>query len=122
MVTARCASGGRYAVVRSTDLALRVLVRLAVADEASIPTTRDVAAIMDVRYTHAAKIVAELQHLSLVDARRGRNGGLTLTTNRRTASVGAVLRALEGEGDVVECEGVTRRTIRSPRRAPGCHS
>lgn len=97
-------------------------MRLAMADEASIPTTRDVAAVMDVRYTHAAKIVAELQ-----TPRPGRRpprpaGGLTLTTNRRTASVGAVVRALEGTGDVVECEGVTRRTIRSPRRAPGCHS
>ncbi|MFI1163025.1 RrF2 family transcriptional regulator [Streptomyces sp. NPDC020801] len=91
-------------LLRSTDLALRVLMRLAVAGESS-PTTRDVAAAMDVPYTHAAKVVAELTHMGLVAARRGRGGGLALTERGRTASVGAVVRAFEGEGDVVDCEG-----------------
>lgn len=91
-------------LLRSTDLALRVLMRLAVAGE-STPTTREVAADMDVPYTHAAKVVAELQHQGLVDARRGRGGGLSLSAKGRTASVGAVVRAFEGDGDVVDCEG-----------------
>jgi Rrf2 family nitric oxide-sensitive transcriptional repressor len=91
-------------LLRSTDLALRVLMRLAVAGDTT-PTTRQVAADMDVPYTHAAKVVAELQHLGLVDARRGRGGGLGLTEKGRTASVGAVVRVFEGDGDVVDCEG-----------------
>ncbi|MFJ8590208.1 Rrf2 family transcriptional regulator [Streptomyces sp. NPDC093598] len=62
-------------LLRSTDLALRVLMRLAVAG-GSIPTPREVAGGMDVRYTHLAKVVAELQHLGLLAARRGRGGGL----------------------------------------------
>ncbi|MFH8803515.1 RrF2 family transcriptional regulator [Streptomyces sp. NPDC017936] len=91
-------------LLRSTDLALRVLMRLAVAD-GTTPTTRDVAAAMAVPYTHAAKIVAELQRMGLLAARRGRGGGLALTEKGRTASVGAVVRAFEGDGDVVDCEG-----------------
>lgn len=91
-------------LLRSTDLALRLLMRLAVAEGVS-PTTREVAADMDVPYTHAAKVVAELQHLGLVDARRGRGGGLTLTEKGRTASVGALVRRFEGDGDVVDCDG-----------------
>ncbi|WP_369168856.1 Rrf2 family transcriptional regulator [Streptomyces sp. R28] len=91
-------------LLRSTDLALRLLMRLAVLGEAT-PTTREVAADMEVPYTHAAKVVAELQHMGLVDARRGRGGGLTLSERGRTASVGSVVRAFEGDGDVVECEG-----------------
>ncbi|WP_037669172.1 Rrf2 family transcriptional regulator [Streptomyces griseus] len=91
-------------LLRSTDLALRVLMRLAVAG-GTTPTTREVAAGMQVPYTHLAKVVAELQHLGLVDARRGRGGGLTLTEQGRTASVGAVVRSFEGTGDVVDCEG-----------------
>ncbi|MCI3240181.1 RrF2 family transcriptional regulator [Streptomyces spinosisporus] len=91
-------------LLRSTDLALRVLMRLAVAGE-STPATREVAADMDVPYTHAAKVVAELQHMGLLDARRGRGGGLSLTAKGRTASVGALVRAFEGDGDVVDCEG-----------------
>ncbi|MEG3626374.1 RrF2 family transcriptional regulator [Streptomyces poriticola] len=95
-------------LLRSTDLALRVLMRLAAArdaDPTANPTTRDVAAAMDVPYTHAAKVVAELQHMNLLTARRGRGGGLTLTEQGRTASVGALVRSFEGEGDVVDCEG-----------------
>lgn len=60
---------------------------------------------MDVPYTHAAKVVAELQHLGLLAARRGRGGGLGLTEAGRTASVGTIVRTFEGDGDVVDCEG-----------------
>lgn len=105
-------------LLRSTDLALRVLMRLAVAGE-STPTTRDVAAGMDVPYTHLAKVVAELQHMGLLAARRGRGGGLTLTERGRTASVGAVVRAFEGDGDVVDCEGPTPCPLNSACRLRG---
>ncbi|MFD0379305.1 hypothetical protein ACFVG7_29385, partial [Streptomyces sp. NPDC127112] len=44
-------------LTRFTDLALRVLMRLAVED-AELPTTREVAATMEVPYTHTAKVVA----------------------------------------------------------------
>ncbi|MEU6771584.1 Rrf2 family transcriptional regulator [Streptomyces sp. NPDC046759] len=105
-------------LLRSTDLALRVLMRLAVAVDGT-PTTRQVAADMDVPYTHAAKVVAELQHLGLVDARRGRGGGLTLTAEGRAASVGAVVRTFEGDGDVVDCEGPTPCPLSSGCRLRG---
>ncbi|MGW0839153.1 RrF2 family transcriptional regulator [Streptomyces sp. NPDC002787] len=91
-------------LLRSTDLALRVLMRLAVAGDSN-PTTRDVAADMEVPYTHAAKVVAGLQHMGLVAARSGRGGGPALTDAGREASVGHVVRSFEGDGDVVDCEG-----------------
>lgn len=65
-------------LTRFTDLALRVLMRLAVADEGdreAPPTTREVAETMRVPYTHTAKVVARLQHLGLVEARRGAAAG-----------------------------------------------
>ncbi|MPY62687.1 RrF2 family transcriptional regulator [Streptomyces spongiae] len=105
-------------LLRSTDLALRVLMRLAVAGEGT-PTTRQVAGDMDVPYTHAAKVVAELQHMGLVSARRGRGGGLALSEKGRTASVGAVVRAFEGDGDVVDCEGATPCPLASGCRLRG---
>ncbi|MFI6049489.1 RrF2 family transcriptional regulator [Streptomyces violascens] len=97
-------------LTRFTDLALRVLMRLAViesADDQDPPTTREVADAMHIPYTHTAKVVARLQHLGLVEARRGRGGGLALTPAGRLASVGGLVRELEGPGDVVECEGAT---------------
>lgn len=105
-------------LLRSTDLALRVLMRLAVAGAAT-PTTREVAEGMEVPYTHAAKVVAELQHLGLVDARRGRGGGLALTERGRTASVGAVVRSFEGDGDVVDCEGTAPCPLNAACRLRG---
>ncbi|MFD3540064.1 RrF2 family transcriptional regulator [Streptomyces sp. NPDC058662] len=98
-------------LTRFTDLALRVLMRLAVED-ADLPTTRDVAATMEVPYTHTAKVVARLQHLGLVEARRGRGGGLALTAAGRAASVGGVVRELEGSGDVVDCDSAAPCPLR----------
>ncbi|GAA2880963.1 nitric oxide-sensing transcriptional repressor NsrR [Streptomyces mexicanus] len=99
-------------------MALRVLMRLAVAGETS-PTTREVAADMGVPYTHAAKVVAELQHRGLVETRRGRGGGLSLTEAGRGASVGGIVRALEGEGDVADCEGATPCPLNADCRLRG---
>ncbi|MGW4374260.1 RrF2 family transcriptional regulator [Streptomyces albidoflavus] len=109
-------------LTRFTDLALRVLMRLAVEDPKAtddLPTTREVAAGMRVPYTHTAKAVARLQHLGLVEARRGRGGGLTLTAAGRSASIGALVRELEGTGDVVECEGAEPCPLRSACRLRG---
>ncbi|MEU2838428.1 Rrf2 family transcriptional regulator [Streptomyces sp. NPDC007076] len=106
-------------LTRFTDVALRVLMRLAVAENADPPTTREVAATMQVPYTHAAKVVAKLQHLGLIEARRGRGGGLSLTGAGRSASIGELVRELEGPGDVVECEGATPCPLRSACRLRG---
>jgi Rrf2 family nitric oxide-sensitive transcriptional repressor len=54
--------------------------------------------------------------MGLLQARRGRGGGLTLTEQGRTASVGAVVRAFEGDGDVVDCEGPTPCPLNSACR------
>ncbi|MCX4723847.1 Rrf2 family transcriptional regulator [Streptomyces sp. NBC_01306] len=100
-------------LTRFTDVALRVLMRLAVTEDGEAPATREVAAAMRVPYSHTAKIVARLQHLGLVEARRGRGGGLSLTGTGRSASIGGLVRELEGPGDVVECEGATPCPLRS---------
>ena len=88
----------------STDLALRNVMRLAVLEDAT-STTRVVSDQLEVKYTHAAKVVAELQRLGVVETRRGRAGGLRLTEGALTRSVGALVRSLEGTGEVVRCEG-----------------
>lgn len=87
-----------------TDISLRIVMRLAVAHRDELLTTRVVADMVAVPYSHAAKAVARLSELGLVEARRGRGGGLQLTERGRTASVGEVVRSLEVTGDVVGCE------------------
>lgn len=106
---------GRMRLTSFTDVALRIVMRLAVAGEDSL-TTRDVAGAVSVPYTHAAKAVARLSEMGLVEARRGRGGGLRLTETGRTASVGMIVRALEGPGDVVGCEDDPPCPLRSACR------
>lgn len=51
-------------LTKGTDLALRIVMRLAVLEEEAAPTTRQVAGAVAVPYTHAAKVVTRLQHLA----------------------------------------------------------
>jgi len=95
-------------LTRFTDLALRLVMRLAVIDTAAAahtPTTRLVAEQIEVPYTHAAKAVARLRALGVVETRRGRGGGLNITEFGRHVSIGRLTRQLEGEHEVIECEG-----------------
>ncbi|CAL9657291.1 nitric oxide-sensing transcriptional repressor NsrR [Streptomyces sp. NPDC090994] len=107
-------------LTKFTDLALRSVMRLAVVRDGDDPlTTREVADAMGVPYTHAAKAVTRLQHLGVVEARRGRGGGLALTALGRRSSVGWLIRELEGEGEVVECEGDVPCPLRAACRLRG---
>ncbi|MGW0803779.1 RrF2 family transcriptional regulator [Nonomuraea sp. NPDC002799] len=87
-----------------TDISLRIVMRLAVGRPDDLLTTRAIAGLLAVPYTHAAKAVARLSELGVVEARRGRGGGLQLTGAGRAATVGGLVRSLEGAGDVVGCE------------------
>ncbi|MFF7633432.1 RrF2 family transcriptional regulator [Kitasatospora sp. NPDC008050] len=105
-------------LTKGTDIALRIAMRLAVV-EGQNPTTREVAAAVEVPYTHAAKVVSRLQHLGVVEARRGSGGGLTLTMAGRTGSLGRLVRDLEGVGDVVGCEDDPPCPLRAACRLRG---
>ncbi|WP_037573785.1 RrF2 family transcriptional regulator [Phaeacidiphilus oryzae] len=92
-------------LTKGTDIALRIAMRLAVLDAPETVTTEQVAEAVGVPYSHAAKVVARLRRLGVVEATRGRGGGLVLTRAGRTVAIGSLVRELEGEGDVVGCEG-----------------
>ncbi|WP_128984718.1 RrF2 family transcriptional regulator [Streptomyces roseicoloratus] len=106
-------------LTKFTDLALRAVMRLAVAGQDTSPTTREVAESMEVPYAHMAKVVTRLQHLGVVEARRGRGGGLTLTELGRRSSVGWLTRTLEGDDEVVACEGDPPCPLRTACRLRG---
>ncbi|QDP97351.1 Rrf2 family transcriptional regulator [Microlunatus elymi] len=116
-------------LTRFTDLALRILMRLAVAEPdprrdvdghaAADPvanrselTTQAVADQLSVRYAHAAKVVARLQKAGVVETRRGRGGGLKITERGRSLSVGRLVRELEGGAEVIECDGANPCPLR----------
>lgn len=93
-------------LTRFTDLGLRTLMLLASAESTGRRvTTRTIAVSANASEHHVAKAVSRLAELGLVHARRGRVGGLVLTDAGRTASIGALVRELEGDREVIECGG-----------------
>lgn len=95
--------GFRVRLNRSTDIGLRILMLGAVDD--GLLTIDRLAASLNVPRHHLAKVVQRLHHLGLLETVRGRNGGVRLTPGAPGASIGAVVRDLEGATEVVECEG-----------------
>jgi Rrf2 family nitric oxide-sensitive transcriptional repressor len=93
-------------LTRSTDVALRVLMLVGTAGPGGDDrvTVARLATTLDVPPHHLAKIVQRLQRLGLLVTTRGRGGGVRLGSAAASASVGAVVRALEGDGEVVACE------------------
>jgi Rrf2 family nitric oxide-sensitive transcriptional repressor len=94
-------------VTQFTDLGLRAVMRLAAATD-DRPTSKEIAAQLSVSYLHMTKVVTRLAELGVIDARRGRGGGLAITELGRTAQVGWLVRRLENHSDsdeVIECEG-----------------
>lgn len=93
-------------LTRFTDLGLRTMMLLAAADsDGRRITTRTIAVGADASENHIAKAVARLAELGMVNARRGRVGGLELTDAGRHASLGRLVRQLEGDAEVIDCTG-----------------
>lgn len=93
-------------LTRFTDLGLRAMMLLAAGEsEDRRITTRMIATGAGASEHHVAKAVSRLVELGMVYARRGRVGGLELTDAGRCASIGWLIRKLEGDREVVECGG-----------------
>ncbi|MCE6997139.1 Rrf2 family transcriptional regulator [Saccharothrix sp. S26] len=100
-------------LIRSTDIALRVVMLL--ATDGGRLTVDQLADALEVPRHHLAKVVQRLQRHRFVATARGRTGGVGVPAATLDASVGAIVRALEGDGEVVDCEGPP-----CPLRG-GCH-
>lgn len=95
-------------LTRFTDLGLRTMMLLAAAEtDGRRITTRTIASGADASENHIAKAVSRLVELGMVNARRGRVGGLELTEAGRHASLGWLVRRLEGDAEVIDCAGGT---------------
>jgi Rrf2 family nitric oxide-sensitive transcriptional repressor len=91
-------------LANSTDLALRVILRLARTDDTAPLTCAEVATAVGGPYSQVAEAVGSLQQLGVV-AGWGPDSDLTLTPHGHGASVGRLVRELEGTGEVAGCEG-----------------
>ena len=91
-------------LTRWTDYALRVLMYCAACQAREQPVTiSEVAAAHNISRSHLTKIVQELAAQGLLETTRGRGGGMRLMKPASSISIGAVVRLMETDFDMVEC-------------------
>ncbi|MGW1060341.1 RrF2 family transcriptional regulator [Micromonospora rubida] len=87
---------------RSTDMALRIAM-LTAASQART-TVDELAEQLALPRSHVAKVVQRLQRIGVLVTIRGRSGGVAIAEAAGEVTVGAVVRAFEGDDEVVSCE------------------
>jgi len=92
-------------LTRFSDIGLRVLMYLVRSDREQPPiTVAEIATQFDVPKNHLVKVVGLLAKCGWLTATRGRTGGLKLNTAPAALKLGVVLRALEGEEELIDCD------------------
>jgi Rrf2 family nitric oxide-sensitive transcriptional repressor len=89
-----------------SDVCLRALMLLSAAPDGELMTTQAIADGVGTPYNHVSKAVLKLRGLGLLEAVRGRSGGVRISPAGRAATVGSVLRTLDAREDLVDCESV----------------
>jgi Rrf2 family nitric oxide-sensitive transcriptional repressor len=91
-------------LTRFTDFGLRMLMYLSKNDRTTPITIAEIAGQFGVPHNHLIKVANRLGKLGLVKAMRGRNGGLILAMPAENIRLGDVLRGLEGDTALVNCD------------------
>lgn len=90
-----------------SDYALRVLTYVAVAPSGTA-TVHEIAEAFRISHHHLVKVAHRLSKAGILEATRGRGGGLRLKPDPSTITIGDVIRASEDDFALVECLGQTR--------------
>ena len=89
---------------RYTDYSLRVLVYLGLHPDRLV-TIAEVATAFNISKNHLMKVVQNLVAEGFVQSVKGKAGGLRLNDAPEHISIGAVVRKMESDFDLVECLG-----------------
>ena len=89
-----------------TDYALRVMMYLAVHHgDGEKVTIERMARAYGISRSHLMKVVNEFSQHGLIEATRGRTGGLRLARDPAAISIGEIVRLAEEDFALVECHG-----------------
>jgi Rrf2 family nitric oxide-sensitive transcriptional repressor len=87
-----------------TDYAFRVLIYLLGCDGAQA-TVGEIADAYVISANHLNKVVNRLAALGIIEARRGRGGGIRLLEEGKQWGLGRLARAMEPDCEVAQCTG-----------------
>lgn len=85
-----------------TDFSLRLLTYLATHRD-RVCTVKEIAAAYDISHHHLLKVANQLANDGLVEATRGKGGGLRLAKPPHRINIGAVVRLTEPDFNLVAC-------------------
>jgi Rrf2 family nitric oxide-sensitive transcriptional repressor len=85
-----------------SDYTLRVLMYLALKPE-KLVTIAEIADAYKISANHLMKVVHQLSRNGVIESTRGKGGGIRLARPADEIRLGAVVRATEGNGPIVEC-------------------
>lgn len=91
-------------ITQHADYALRVLIYVG-GNPGRLVTIAEIAESFAISRTHLMKVVNQLVREGFLIGRRGKGGGLQLGMPAGQIGVGAVLRRMETDFDLVECFG-----------------
>jgi len=91
-------------ITKNTDYSLRTLMLLALQDGDERISIKQISQTFNISRGHLMKVVNQLSRLQLVDATRGRNGGVRLGLKLEDINIGSVVRQLEEVTRIVDCE------------------
>jgi Rrf2 family nitric oxide-sensitive transcriptional repressor len=90
-------------LTRFTDYGLRTLIYLAL-QPARLGMIAEIAQAYQISESHMTKVVHKLGQAGLIETIRGRNGGMRLARPAAEIGLGEVVRALEPELALAECQ------------------
>ncbi|HEX6593294.1 MAG TPA: Rrf2 family transcriptional regulator [Bacillota bacterium] len=86
-----------------TDYALRVLIFTGMKADDELASIKEISEVFSISQHHVGKVVFELNKLGLLETIRGRYGGIRLAKQPDDINVGALVRTLENDFDLLEC-------------------
>ncbi|WML92130.1 Rrf2 family transcriptional regulator [Thiothrix lacustris] len=91
-------------ITQFTDIGLRVLMYLTQHQRESLITIAELAEQFQLSHNHLIKVVNQMVKLGWVEATRGRNGGLKLGIAPHQLHLGMIIRSLENEKQLIDCD------------------
>ena len=91
-------------LTRHTDYALRTLIQAALKPEGQRLSVAEITATYDLSRSHVMKIVQKLGQAGFLLNIRGKGGGVELGKAPQDINVGAVVRVMESNLKVVDCD------------------
>jgi Rrf2 family protein len=96
----------------ATSYALHTMMMLVEAPEGATIGVQQLSGRQELSQAYLSKILTKLVKAGLIESAPGVNGGYKLAVRREELSFLSVIRAIEGEGSLFQCE--------TAHHAPGC--